>query len=147
MEQNDASISVYKAGAAVMLDALRVYFTCMERLREMQRRTNADFAQAIAQHAGMLKNAGDLAQCSSWQQQAYAEQLGRWNQYALELIQIAAEGQALSQSALRESMAQAQHAYAAVAAHTPTMPYVFPTASEPEPPAVRKPNSQRASAH
>lgn len=147
MGQNDASISAYKAGTAVMLDAFRIYFTCMERLREMQRRTNADFAQAIVRHAGMLKNADDLAQCSSWQQQAYAEQIGRWNQYAMELIQVASEGQALSQVALRESLAQAQQAYAALAAQMPSMPYAFPAGIEAASPPVRKSNSQRANAH
>lgn len=44
MDQNDTSISVYKAGAVVVLDAFRNYFTCMERLREVQRRTDGDGA-------------------------------------------------------------------------------------------------------
>ncbi|MGN6578584.1 MAG: hypothetical protein ACTHJ1_01190 [Bordetella sp.] len=147
MEQNDASISVYKAGAAVMLDAFRTYFTYMERLRDVQRRANAEFAEAIARHAGTLKNANNLTQCSSWQQQAYAEQIGRWNQYALELIQIASEGQALSQVALRDSLAQTQQAYAELATHMPAMPYAFPTGLGQESAGARKPNSQRTSAH
>lgn len=148
MEQNEASISMYKAGAAVMLGAWRTYFTYMERLRDVQRRTDAEFAEAAGQCAEKLKNANDMAQCSSWQQQAYAEQIGRWNQYALGLIQIAAEGQSLSQAALRESLDHIQQAYyAAMMTHRPMMPYAFPAGVDLMPPVNRKPNSQRAGAH
>lgn len=148
MDQNDMSISAYKAGATMLLDASRIYFTCMERLREVQRRTSAECAQAAERYAATLKDAGDLAQCASWQQQAYAEQIGRWNQYAMELVQVASEGQALTQVALRESMAQAQKAYGSLVTHMPAMPYAFPMADETAPtPAPRKPNSLRAGAH
>ena len=147
MEQNEASISMYKAGAAVMLGACRTYFTYMERLRDVQRRTDAEFAEAAGQCAEKLKSANDMAQCSFWQQQAYAEQIGRWNQYALELVQIAAEGQGLSQAALRESLDHIQRAYSAMMTHIPMMPYAFPAGIDLMPPANRKPNSQRAGAH
>ncbi|CAM3912576.1 hypothetical protein [Castellaniella denitrificans] len=103
MERNDTSTSLYKAGATIMLDAWRTYFTHMERLRDMQRRADAEFAEAATQCAGKLKNASDMAQCASWQQQAYAEQIGRWNQYMLELVRTVLDGQATAPSANRKS--------------------------------------------
>lgn len=147
MEQNDTSTSLYKAGATIMLNACKSYFTCMEHLRDVQRHTDADLADAAEQCASKLKRAEDMAQCSSWQQQASAEQIARWNQYLLELIQIATEGQAISQTAMRDGLDQIQRFYASFMTHIPPMPYVLPTAAAPAPVSGRKSNSQRAAAH
>lgn len=148
MGQNDTSTSLYKAGATIMLDACKTYFTCMERLRDVQRRADAEFSEAATRCAGKLKGADDMTQCSAWQQQAYAEQIGRWNQYFLELIQTALEGQAVAQAATRNSLDQMQRAYMTLATHAPAMPYDHLLASlDLSPSANRKSNSQRTSAH
>lgn len=147
MGQNDTPTSLYKAGATIMLNACKSYFTCMEHLRDVQRRTDADLADAAEQCASKLKHAEDMAQCSSWQQQASAEQIGRWNQYLLELIQIASESQAISQTAMRDGLDQVQRVYASFMMHIPAMPNMPLTAAEPAPISSRKSNSQRAAAH
>ncbi|MHA3902591.1 hypothetical protein ACTPOE_03220 [Castellaniella sp. WN] len=144
MGQNDTSTSLYKAGATIMLDAWRTYFTHMERLRDVQRRTDAEFADAAARCAGNLKNAGDLAQCASWQQQAYAEQIGRWNQYMLELIQAVLNGQATTQAATRDGLEQIRQAYMALAMHIPHDSFAGTGSASS---ANRKSGSQRASVH
>jgi hypothetical protein len=147
MGQNDTPTSLYKAGATIMLDACKNYFTYMERLRDVQRRTDSEFAEATARCASKLKGADDMMQCSSWQQQAYAEQIGRWNQYMLELIQIASEGQSVVQVSMRNGMDQIQRAYATLATHLPAMPYALQAGVDPASLNSRKPNSQRADAH
>ncbi|MCZ4330276.1 hypothetical protein [Castellaniella denitrificans] len=147
MEQNDTSASFYKAGAGIMLDACKTYFTCMERIREVQRRTDAEFADATTRHAGKLENVENMAQCSVWQQQAYAEQIGRWNQYVLELIQAVLEGQTVTQTATRNGLDHMQKAYMTLATHLPAMPYNPLAGVDLATPANRKHNSQRASAH
>ncbi|CAM5216616.1 hypothetical protein CDEF62S_02762 [Castellaniella defragrans] len=147
MGQNDTSTSLYKAGATIMLDACKTYFTCMERLRDVQRRADAEFSDAATRCAGKLKGADDMTQCSAWQQQAYAEQIGRWHQYMLELIQAVLEGQAVAQAATRSSLDQMQRAYMALATQMPTMPYDhFLAGIDSGSPANRKSNSQRTSA-
>lgn len=147
MGQNDTSTSLYKAGATVMLDACKTYFTSMERLRDMQRRTDAEFADAAADYVSKLKNADDAAQCFSWQQQACAEQIGRWNQYMLELIQLASDGQAKNQASIRNGFEQIQHACTVLITHLPSTPYApSPAAADSTHLNARKHNSQRAGA-
>lgn len=147
MGQNDTSTSLYKAGATIVLEACKTYFTYMEHLRDVQRRTDAEFAEAAMQCAGKLKNADDVVQCSSWQQQAYAEQIGRWNQYVLELIQVVSEGQAMTQASMRNGLDQIQQSYAALVTHLPTMPYGPLAGANSTHLPPRKPNSQRAGEH
>lgn len=148
MGRNDTSTSLYKAGASIVLDAWRTYFIYMERLRDMQRRTDAEFADAAARCAGKLKNADDMAQCAAWQRQAYAEQIGRWNHYMLALIQAVLDGQATTRSTTRDGLEQIQRACATLATHMPIMPPYGPLAGTgPAPSANGKSRSQRASAH
>ncbi|MGX5660445.1 hypothetical protein ACWKWV_12065 [Castellaniella ginsengisoli] len=147
MEQNDTSTPFYKAGAGIMLDACKTYFTCMERVREVQRRTDAEFADAATRFAGKLDNIENMAQCSVWQQQAYAEQIGRWNQYVMELIQAVLEGQTVTQAATRNGLDHIQKAYMTLATHMPAMPYNLLAGLDLAAPTNRKPNSQRPGAH